>query len=151
MSASAAPDGELPNLGLLIKLLKMTTSSNDGEALIAMRKANEQLIKFGGDWEALLSGKVTVIGDPFVKMDAPRDSDIRRSQHAKPPPPHSAPRPQPQPKPQPQAAPQRPTASARPRPQARPQPAPQPTPQPTPTTKKPSWSNVDRVKLDDIV
>ena len=31
---SAAPDTELPNLGLLIKLLKMTTSNTDAEALV---------------------------------------------------------------------------------------------------------------------
>jgi hypothetical protein len=46
---------ELPNLTLLIKLLKMTTSSHDAEALLAIRKANEQLAKFGGDWERLLN------------------------------------------------------------------------------------------------
>ena len=70
-------NGELPNLGLLIKLLKLTTASNDAEALSAMRKANEQLIKFGGDWEALLRGKVTVIGDPFANttsMPPPEDT-----------------------------------------------------------------------------
>lgn len=62
---------DLPNLGTLIKCLKMTTSSHDGEALIAIRKANEQLQKFGGDWETLLRGKVTVIGDPFAAVPEP--------------------------------------------------------------------------------
>jgi hypothetical protein len=62
---------ELPNLALLIKLLKLTASSNDSEALLAVRKANEQLVKFGGDWERLLKGKVTVIGDPFEGVAAP--------------------------------------------------------------------------------
>jgi len=56
---------DLPNLSKLIKLLKMTTSSNDAEALAFLRKANAELVKFGGDWESLLRGKVTVIGDPF--------------------------------------------------------------------------------------
>lgn len=63
---------ELPNLSLLIKLLKMTTSSNDAEALLAIRNANKQLAKFGGDWESLLRRHVTIIGaDPFTNIDAP--------------------------------------------------------------------------------
>lgn len=60
-----------PNLGLLIKLMKLTTSTNDAEALAALRKANEQLAKFGGDWERTLRGKITVIGDPFEGASAP--------------------------------------------------------------------------------
>ena len=62
---------ELPNLEILIKLMKLSASSNDAEALLAVRKANEQLTKFGGDWERLLRGKVTVIGDPFLSMPVP--------------------------------------------------------------------------------
>jgi len=62
---------DLPNLGKLIKLLKMTTSQNDNEALLFVRKANEELKKFGGDWDTLLRGKVTVIGDPFVDVAPP--------------------------------------------------------------------------------
>lgn len=65
-------DDDLPNLGLLIKLLKMTSSTHDHEALSAIRMANQQLAKFGGDWERLLRGKVTVIGDPFVGVEAPQ-------------------------------------------------------------------------------
>lgn len=86
---------ELPNIGLLIKLLKMTSSSNDGEALSAMRKANEQLAKFGGDWEALLRGKVTIIGDPFANITPP-PSQPRAAAPA--PPPRPAPRRWPQPR-----------------------------------------------------
>lgn len=63
---------DLPNLGKLIKLLKMTTSSNDSEAIAFMRRANLELEKFGGDWESLLRGKVTVIGDPFDGVEAPK-------------------------------------------------------------------------------
>jgi len=62
---------DLPNLGKLIKLLKMTTSTNDNEALMFVRKANDELKKFGGDWDTLLRGKVTVIGDPFDGLDTP--------------------------------------------------------------------------------
>jgi hypothetical protein len=75
---------ELPNLGLLIKLMKLTSSSNDSEALLAVRKANEQLVKFGGDWEKLLLGKVTVIGDPFESVAAPKPT---YGHTAAPPPP----------------------------------------------------------------
>ena len=92
---SAAPDTELPNLGLLIKLLKMTTSNTDAEALSAMRKANQQLAKFGGDWEALLRGKVTVIGDPFLDMPSPPKTEANMARPAPPPRPTPPPRPQP--------------------------------------------------------
>lgn len=60
------------NLELLIKLLKMTTSAVDGEALTAMRKANDQLKKCGGDWELLLRGKVTLVADPFMSVASPQ-------------------------------------------------------------------------------
>lgn len=63
---------ELPNLSRLIKLLKMTTTSNDHEALSFMRKANEELAKFGGDWETILRSRITVIGeDPFSAIPEP--------------------------------------------------------------------------------
>ena len=60
------------NVELLIKLLKMTTSANDAEALSFMRKANEQLIRTGWDWEKLLHAKVTVMADPFENIPMPR-------------------------------------------------------------------------------
>lgn len=60
---------ELPKQELLIKLLKMTTSSNDGEALTALRKATTLMTSAGWDWEKLIRGKITVIEDPF--KDAP--------------------------------------------------------------------------------
>lgn len=107
---------DLPNLGILIKLMKMTTSEHDGEALVAVRKANEQLVKFGGDWEALLRGKVTVIGDPFVDMPKPPQRESRTpppapSRPKAAPPPYTAP---PRPRPTPSYAPPPP-------PQAQPQ------------------------------
>ena len=74
------PKAKSLNLELLIKLLKLTASSNDSEALLAMRKAHEVLTKFGGDWEALLHGKVTVIADPFTVAAPPPP------QHHAPPP-----------------------------------------------------------------
>lgn len=91
-------ESDLPNLGLLIKLLKLTTSTSDMEALAAMRKANEQLTKFGGDWERLLRGKVTVIGDPFAGVAPPRESEINRGRRAPSvPQPPQPPRPPPYP------------------------------------------------------
>lgn len=87
---TAAPESAKLNLDLLIKLLKMTTSSHDGEALVACRKANDVLKKFGGDWDALLRGKVTIIEDPFVNVKAP---DVRPQAPPPPPTPRAAPRP----------------------------------------------------------
>lgn len=90
---------DLPNLPTLIKLLKMTTSSNDNEALNAIRMANVALKKFGGDWEALLKGKVTVIGDPFSGTNIPNaGAPIRRAPQPAPTPPRPQPRPQPAPR-----------------------------------------------------
>ena len=59
-----------PNLDLLIKLMKMTTSATDGEALAAIRFANQLLSKLGGDWEDLLRGKLATI-DPFASLPEP--------------------------------------------------------------------------------
>jgi len=111
---------ELQNLKLLIKFLGMTRSSNDAEALVAMRKANEHLDRFKATWEELLSNKVkiTIIEDPFKNLQEPRVNDrdpdygyrpARRPTPAPPPQaadpyyqpgPRTTPqRPQPQPKP----------------------------------------------------
>jgi hypothetical protein len=68
---------ELQNLKLLIKFLGMTRSSNDAEALVAMRKANEHLDKFKATWEELLSNKVkiTIVEDPFKNLQEPKVDD----------------------------------------------------------------------------
>jgi hypothetical protein len=92
MNASAKSDP--PNLGLLIKLMKLTASTNDAEALLAIRKANEQLQKFGGDWERLLQGRVTVIGDPFSQIPVPvNEPKPRYDGYSAPPPPAPGPPP----------------------------------------------------------
>lgn len=62
---------ELQKHQLLVKLLGMTTSSNDGEALVAIRKANELLTNAGWDWTRLMAGKITVVGDPFADLGDP--------------------------------------------------------------------------------
>jgi len=63
--------GEIPRHELLLKLLKMTNSPNDAEALVAVRKANHLLASAGWDWDKLLSGKITVVGDPFGNLQRP--------------------------------------------------------------------------------
>lgn len=53
-------------LKMLIKLMGMTTSSSDNEALNACRMANKWLQSKGYNWHDLLTGKVTVEADPFA-------------------------------------------------------------------------------------
>lgn len=67
-----------PHLPRLIKLMKMTTSSNDGEALTAVRLANALLTKINADWEKLLLGKVQVVEDPFSRIATPDSSPRSR-------------------------------------------------------------------------
>lgn len=90
---------DVVNLDLLIKLLKMTTSSHDAEALLAMRKANEQILKVGGDWETLLRGKVTIIEDPFKNIATPDYESPHRAPPKAPAPPTPKPPPRPQSRP----------------------------------------------------
>jgi hypothetical protein len=68
---SDAPDSVLPRQELLTKLLKMTTSANDGEALAAMRKANDLLARAGWDWDRLIAGKIRIVEDPFKNLQTP--------------------------------------------------------------------------------
>jgi len=122
---------DLPNLGKLIKLLKMTTSTNDNEALMFVRKANDELKKFGGDWDTLLRGKVTVIGDPFDGLNIP---STRMEKTATNP----AYRPSPSPAPRP-SQPARPTSTRQKAPPAPPwsQVNPTPPPPPPPQPRRP--------------
>ena len=77
-----SPMREPINLELFIKLMMMTTSNTDGEALAALRFANAQLEKSGGNWESLLRGKLAPI-DPFMTLPEPP----QRSAPPPPPPP----------------------------------------------------------------
>jgi len=43
-----------------IKLMMMTTSNHDAEALVAIRKANAMLDSDDRNWEELLKGKITM-------------------------------------------------------------------------------------------
>lgn len=52
---------------VFIKLMMMAQSSNDAEALTALRKANAKLASINRNWEELLRGKVAISDFP----DAP--------------------------------------------------------------------------------
>lgn len=94
--------GPLTDLDRLIKLMLMTTSPNDGEALVAMRKANSWLRSANADWEMILRGKVTLVTDPFAGLDAPPQRvPAYAPRPSAPPPPRPAPPPQAPPRPQP--------------------------------------------------
>jgi hypothetical protein len=45
-----------------IKLMMMTTSDQDHEALVALRKANAIIAGMNNNWEEVLRGKVKVVG-----------------------------------------------------------------------------------------
>lgn len=64
-------DPILPKEELLRKMLNMTTSDNDGQALVAIRKANELLAAAGWSWDKLLAGKIKIIESPFKDMPNP--------------------------------------------------------------------------------
>jgi len=65
-------ESKVPKQDLLTKLLKMTSSSNDGEALTAIRKANDLLKSAGWDWDKLMAGKIKVAADPFANLQQPQ-------------------------------------------------------------------------------
>lgn len=90
-----------PKLDLLIKLLMLTTSANDAEALAAMRKANNLLSsRIKSDWNELLRGKVTIVEDPFnaISTPDPRGGETVAPKRPAPAPPKPPP-PPPPPKP----------------------------------------------------
>lgn len=61
----------LPKEQLLLKMLKMTTSDNDGQALVAIRKANQLLDAAGWSWDKLIAGKIKVVANPFSNLATP--------------------------------------------------------------------------------
>ena len=63
---------EIPALPLLIKMMGMTDSDNDNQALVALRKANKVLKDSGWTWSDLLLSKVKIIGDPFAGLHKPK-------------------------------------------------------------------------------
>ena len=83
----------------LIKLLGMTTSPNDGEALVAIRKANAELDRLGKTWAEFIMSKITVVADPFGSVPDLGFASSRTTTAYAPP------RPQPQPRPRPTTPP----------------------------------------------
>jgi len=63
---------EIPKQDLLLKLLGMTTSSSDNEALVAIRQANRLLSASGWTWEILIREKIKIIENPFKGIADPR-------------------------------------------------------------------------------
>jgi hypothetical protein len=64
-------DTNIPKQELLIKLLRMTESDNDPEALTALRKVNAFMRSVGWDWERLINAKIRIIEDPFKGLSTP--------------------------------------------------------------------------------
>ena len=86
---------EIPKQELLAKLLMMTTSSSDGEALSAIRKANNLLTAAGWTWEMLIASKIKIIENPFTNLGDPREGRVARQPprtNPAPPPPPPPPR-----------------------------------------------------------
>lgn len=100
---TTTPDLDGQPLELLIKLMKMT-QAEDNIALIAVRKANNQLLKMGTDWEALLRGKVKIIADPFANINIPASHMNPNKNQDYTPKPQAPRKPAPPPPPQPQPA-----------------------------------------------
>jgi hypothetical protein len=65
---------EIPRQALLIKLLGLTGSSSDHEALSAIRKANELLKSSGWTWEDLILSRIKIIADPFSNLRNPLET-----------------------------------------------------------------------------
>lgn len=83
---------QLPKQELLLKLLKMTTSSNDAEALVAIRKVNRMLTDNGWDWDKFVAGKIKIVENPFVGLGTPpRRNGASTPMTQAPPPPPKAP------------------------------------------------------------
>ena len=87
---TVSTERELPKQELLLKLLKMTTSDNDGECLTAIRKVNTLLTTNGWDWDKFVAGKIKIVENPFVGLGTPpRPSVTRPVGPATPPNPHT--------------------------------------------------------------
>lgn len=76
---------KVPKEELLLKMLNMTTSDNEGVTLVAIRKANELLTSAGWSWEKLLTAKITVVADPFASLATPKAGNNQPSYSPPPP------------------------------------------------------------------
>lgn len=114
MNGHSTPSPPSENfLTRLIKIMGRSTSSNDNEALVALRMANTYIKDSGATWEDILKGRITIVADPFTSIPEAPSRD-----EPPPPPPFRQP---PQPKAPPQSnpyTPPRPTRPPRPHPKA---------------------------------
>lgn len=92
------------DLELLVKMMNLTTSENDHEALVALRKANALIKKFSKTWETLIRGESVKIPrqdqyrpttnwddlnrwhEEFMKRQQARQQTRQQEQQTKPPP-----------------------------------------------------------------
>jgi len=63
-----------PDYRMFLKLMNLTTSQFDGEALSAIRMANSVLASQNQTWEDLLSGKIVMISPPADTKPKPSSS-----------------------------------------------------------------------------
>ncbi len=65
----------------LVKLMGMTTSAHDAEALVALRAANREIEKLQKNWTEILTGcvKITVMEDPFARSTVPDNANVGTS------------------------------------------------------------------------
>lgn len=49
---------EIKDITIFRKLMQLTLSDNDSEALLALRKANALLLKYNNNWEDFINGRV---------------------------------------------------------------------------------------------
>lgn len=64
-------DKDPPDLDTIIKLMGMTGSIHDAEALSALRMATARLKKWGWTWDAILRGKIKIMPNPFANIPNP--------------------------------------------------------------------------------
>ena len=70
------------NVEMLTKLLMMTTSSHDGEALVAIRKANEMLARDRLNWQDVMKRLQSAKPYEAPEGEAARGSEAARGAEA---------------------------------------------------------------------
>lgn len=79
--------GDPPNLDKIIKLMGMTGSAHDAEAISALRMASKLMRDWGWTWDSVLRGKIKIMPDPFANLPMPTTAPPRQSAAPPPPPP----------------------------------------------------------------
>ncbi len=71
MTGNGHDKGDPPNLDKIIKLMGMTGSDHDAEAISALRMATRIMKEWGWTWDAVLHGKVKIMPNPFANIPSP--------------------------------------------------------------------------------